>query len=83
MIDQLDTVGGGGGADGGEALRLGEDDVGEEHEEEAGDEAQVQVPLRPPLHRRLPRLRLAPHRSISFSSSSPSLTLMITGVYMG
>ena len=43
---------------GGDGELLGDDEVGEEHEEEAGDEAQVEVPLRPaPQHQPLPPRR--------------------------
>lgn len=60
------TVGGGDG----ELLR--DDEVGEEHEEEAGGEAGVEVPLRPALDPPS-GLRLAAHR---LCSSLPALSLL-------
>jgi hypothetical protein len=47
-----------------------DDEVGEEHEEEADDEAGVEMPLRPALEASPPGLRLAAHRRLSSSSSS-------------
>jgi hypothetical protein len=47
-----------------------DDEVGEEHEEEADDEAGVEIPLRPALEASPPGLRLAAHRRLSSSSSS-------------
>jgi hypothetical protein len=49
-----------------------DDEVGEEHEEEADDEAGVEMPLRPALEASPPGLRLAAHRRLSSSSSSSS-----------
>ena len=67
------TVGGGDGE------LLGDDDVGEEDEEEAGDEADVEVPLRP-AHHPLPRhLRVvAAHRPLAASPLLSSLSIYLS-----
>jgi hypothetical protein len=52
-----------------------DDEVGEEHEEEADDEAGVEMPLRPALEASPPGLRLAAHRRLSSSSSSAAAAL--------
>jgi hypothetical protein len=58
-----------------------DDEVGEEHEEEADDEAGVEMPLRPALEASPPGLRLAAHRRLS-SSSAAALSYQLLTMYL-
>jgi hypothetical protein len=59
-----------------------DDEVGEEHDEEAGDEAGVEVPLRPALEASPPGLRLAAHRRLSSSSAAAALSYRLLTMYL-
>jgi hypothetical protein len=59
-----------------------DDEVGEEHDEEAGDEAGVEVPLRPALEASPPGLRLAAHRRLPSSSAAAALSYRLLTMYL-